>query len=333
MNRLEFLKTTFGLAAVSHMPLPLLAYADRKRASLHSDPLQFLGSDQNGNKVILFSNKNADKSETQVDWKFETAFPPTDAKRVDVKNRISVIISTHGRVYETPQNFKGKFTFADVHKSCHSIEKLPDGNLISASSNDNLLTIHYAPKDHNQDSRVLSKSIDFPFEDAHGVVFDRQRNLIWALGSYIGKFEYVSDPNHPRLNLLDLYQLPVTESDAPAACDPHQKCADKIIHSGGHDIFPDHKGDLLITSHQAILKLEIGKFALAKEIYSMCAIKSIMSNANNGEIFYTSPQDIPGYQSWQTDTVVSLDHGPVIRMAGAKFYKVRLWQKNSFSYK
>ncbi|MGB3616839.1 MAG: DUF6528 family protein [Catalinimonas sp.] len=284
-------------------------------------PLYFLGSDQSDGGIKIFSDTvNALRELTNRSiWKFllKDNQIPTDAKRVDKGEEISVIVAAHGSIYQVPMNYNDKYVYAKTYISCHSVEILPDGNMISANSNqdnDNTLTLHFNKKEEH-DRYKFEDSFDVDFHDAHGVVYDKQRELIWALGTEIGKFKYICCPN-PKLVLLDSYPLPPS-------------------HTGGHDLFPDEHGNLLVTSQQGVLRFEIDSsenLIFSELIYSSNGVKSVVSNIQNGDIYITSPEDISGYKPWQTDKIINLNKSKNYVRPNARFYKVRLWQKNNFSY-
>ncbi len=279
-------------------------------------PLYFLGSDQSDNKVRLFSDTINDLGELAEHsrWHFLPNHMPTDAKRVDHQGEISVIIASHGSIYQIPINYQDKYVYAETHPSCHSVEILPDGNMISANSNGNKLTLHFNKQEEVDKFRFI-ESFDILFEYAHGVVYDKQRDVVWALGFTIGKFKYNCCPT-PELTLLNEYQLPTPHSD-------------------GHDLFPDENGDLLVTSDQGVLKFTIDSLnnpLFSSLIYSDHNIKSVVSDIYSNDLYITSPTDIAGYETWQTNKIINVSQSTHYVRPSSKFYKVRLWQKNNFSY-
>ena len=284
--------------------------------SISSTQLYFLGSDQSDNYIRLFSDTSNILyvlTEPSI-WKFLPNRRPTDAKRVDQQNEISVLIATHGSIYQVPYNYEDKYIYADTYASCHSVEILPDGNMISASSNHNKLTLHFN-KQEETDRYIFIESFDLPFVDAHGVVYDKQRDIIWALGTTLGKFKYNCCPNPHLIQIAD-YPLPTPHAD-------------------GHDLFPDENGDLLATTDQGVIKYSIDTSEnpiYQGDVYLENSIKSVVTNITNGDLFITSPVDIPGSESWQTNRIINLTQSTHFIRPDAKFYKVRLWQKNSFSY-
>lgn len=316
MKRKEFLIKSGFIAGTAFLPINAMA---NKKKTIHATTDSkkfFLGSDQSDNFIRLFSDKKNNSNELIEDdiWKYyPSGFTPTDAKRVDFGEKISVIIACHGAIFEVPYNYEDKVIVADTHSGCHSVEKLPDGNMISANSNEHQLTIHFDRVDEAADKIRLKNSIDYRFKWAHGVVYDKVRKCIWAIGAdVLAKFEYVPGPR-PHLKQLESYPLP-------------------IMHTGGHDIFPSSYGTLFITTHQGVLELDIGDFAHPNVKYLDAHIKSVSADIITGDIYISDPTDINGYHTFQTDTILNIKTGNKLKRPGAKFYKVRLWQRNSFSY-
>ena len=316
MNRKDFLKTSGTIVATALIPLNIVALDKQTVHASTDSKMCFLGSDQSDNYIRLFTDKKNNSNELIEEdiWKYyPSGFTPTDAKRVDFGKKTSVIIACHGAIFEVPYNYEDKVIVADTHSGCHSVEKLPDGNMISANSNEHQLTIHFDRVDEGADKIRLKNSIDYRFKWAHGVVYDKVRKCVWAIGgNIIAKFEYVSG-SMPHLKQLESFTIP-------------------IMHTGGHDIFPSYYGSLLITTHQGVLELDIGDFARPTVKYLDAHIKSVSDNRVNGDIYISDPTDIDGYPTFQTDTILNIKTGNKLKRPGAKFYKVRLWQRNSFSY-
>lgn len=313
MDRKTFLRRASYLGAGAWFD-PLMSFCRVPFSNGQNDAtIQFLGADQSVDQIILSSGKPDVQGTLSAPpiWKFLPDFRPTDAKRYDLGNQIKILVASHGAVYEVPFSGTDPVIWALTYPSCHSVEKMPDGNLVSANSNDGQLTIHFGALHDNSDRIKLNKKVDFPFETAHGVVYDKNRNLLWALGKVLGKFRYERGKK-PQLVQLDTYPL------------PH-------CHTDGHDLFPLANGNLLITTHEGILELEIGNFANAIEKSDLDNVKSAVGDLKD-TLYVTDPEDIPGYESWQTDTIIDLQSGKKLNRLGAKFYKVRLWSRNLFSY-
>jgi len=233
---------------------------------------------------------------------------PTDAKRVDNRDKISVIIACHGAIFEVPFNYAAKPMFTKTYGSCHSVEKLPDGNFISASSKHGKLRLHFDPSER-PNNVILKSWKDYDLQFAHGVVFDKKRNNIWALGVHLNKYKYNPNPS-PSLELIQSYNIP---------------------EKSGHDLFPDNKSNLWLSTNRAIYQFNIEEETI-KLIDSIRRVKSIVSDIHNDEIYLTIPTPKLGYKRWQSHTILNYSTSKKLKRNKAKFYKVRLWQKNSFSY-
>jgi len=275
----------------------------------------FLGADQGRKRIILF------KDEIRKDnilikpskWGFPKPpeflkFQPTDAKRVDMRGRISVIIATSHEVYEVPFNYKDKITVGIAVKGCHSVEKLPDGNLISISSKGNRIRLHY-DKYAKGSYYFFNKYIDYNFSFGHGVVYQKNKNVVWALGNKLLKFLYLSGPL-PSLELIDTYTLP---------------------NRSGHDLFPMGDGNLLFTLNSGVYKFNISDQRI-HQISDIRSVKSAVKSFQSGELFLSAPNFKLGYRRWQTNTITNLTNNTTLIKEKSKFYKVRLWEKNEFSY-
>ena len=96
----------------------------------------------------------------------------------------------------------------------HSIELFPDGNIVSASSTGNYLMLFHVDTINCPD--VYKKKIHL--QDAHNVVWDKKRELLWAAGKdKLYSFKYNFNSSMPNLILVDSIRLPDT---------------------GSHDLFP-----------------------------------------------------------------------------------------------
>ncbi|MBK8505042.1 MAG: hypothetical protein IPL46_24250 [Saprospiraceae bacterium] len=311
MDRKTFIKTSL---VSTILPLHQIWPENHLKKGASTEQVSyFLGADQADDRIILFAN--APNSENELNeapiWSFEPDYRPTDAKRLDHAEKINVLVASHGAIYNVPFDHQSKIVWARTYPSCHSVEMLPDGNLLSACSNDDRLTIHYNSTPSGLGRMELTATEDVTFNTAHGIVYDRVRKCIWALGEVLAKFAYMPG-TRPRLKLLDTYPLPNDHTD-------------------GHDLYPSFNSNLLITTHEGVLELPMGNFAYPIEKLNLANVKSAVSD-ETGRIYLTDPTDVSGYESWQTDTIMEVASGVKLRRPGAKFYKVRLWEKNYFSY-
>lgn len=277
--------------------------------------MKFLASDQSNFRIKLFGNTINDKRvlTDETNWQYpfnnwQKFKSPTDAKRVDTEDFVSVIVATHGRIAEVPFNSDWEVITAETHRSCHSVEKMPDGNLVSVSSKHNSITIHYNKK-RRKHSTILASHQDFDLRFGHGIVFDKKRNCVWALGINLKQYEYVGGEN-PKLLLMNTFKTP---------------------NISGHDLFPSNPDRLLLTVANGIYEYDIPSETFI-EISDLRKVKSAVRDMETGDIFITEPKFILGSKRWQTNTILNLTTNERYKRKGGRFYKVRLWQKNEFSY-
>ncbi len=181
----------------------------------------------------------------------------------------------------------------------HSAELLPDGNIVSASSNGNCLRLFHIRENSFE---------DFELEDAHGAVWDRKRNCLWASGMYgITRWEYDGRT----------LKRGATYNPIPGNGEFH-----------GHDLFPVYGEDKLYLTGRslAVFNPERSIFESAEPVPD---IKSISGN-QEGDVLVTTPNE-----AWWTDTVSLCRNGVVIPYRTRKnmwFYKARWMMPNPFSY-
>lgn len=196
--------------------------------------------------------------------------------------------------------------YGDVGGNPHSVELLPDGRYVVASSNGNRLTL-VDVSEHPLEPAKQSKK-EFVFEDAHGVHWDADRKVLWAIGAKeIAKFEY----DGPAMELRRLKGFPLSD----------------VGLEWGHDLIEDTRcrkcgivgaGLLAFTAHGGC-----GWFDPEKETYVNCStngpgIKSL--SFDDHDRMKTVPKE-----RWWTDEITVEDScspdGYIV--PGARFYKAR----------
>ena len=264
-----------------------------------------LCADQADNRIRLV-NPHARNPDDAVLWLYPAAderpveYKPTDAKRVKIDGETFILAAYHSRVRLI--RFKNSELVKDYpsYGSCHSAELLPDGSIVSVSSNHGVLRLH----------RSAEAFVDLKLPYAHGVTWDKKRERLWALGDRLYRFRYVE------ANLLPdgQFELPLTPT--------------------GHDLFPlrtDSK--LLVSNNDALFVFDIEREAF-ETVSELRAVKSASQHAD-GSIWVSEPKTIENAQSWQSDSVIPVvSHETSVRhtIDGARFYKARWWQKVEFSY-
>lgn len=190
----------------------------------------------------------------------------------------------------------------------HSVELLPDGNIVSANSDGNSLKLFATGKGNGVEP------IEVGFGGAHGCVWDDKRQVLWALGgSKLWAFTYNFDKDNPMLT-------PVSDKKY-------------VVEASGHDLYPVPGEDKLYFTSKSLWVFDIEKEELTK-LDDMGGVKALTQKEPGGEIIYargegkTNPY---GIKKWQTPHVRTYG-GRTRTFDGAAFYKVRWFVPCPFSY-
>lgn len=283
-------------------------------------PVGILGCEQRTTRLLLL-DENADWSDegailwswspnqsADIDAAHHRWFSHlTDGKRV--LNGTHVITSASGGgVALIRMKDKHVSFYALAGGNTHSVELLPDGNLVSASSTGNYLrvfstdpAVSHAPKD--------VKYVDVELFDAHGVAWDQRLHRLWALGGVdLVRYRYNGDRRAPALTEEARFTLPDGGS--------------------GHDLFPvPGTRRLFITSWQVwTFDTEAETFAELPRL-PLGRVKSISQRDTNGPTIA-----MVATESWWSDTIRFVGQEQGKTMPQARFYKARWWVPCPFSY-
>jgi hypothetical protein len=199
--------------------------------------------------------------------------------------------------------------YAYAGGNTHSSEVLPDGNIVTASSTGNIMTVFHTDTLQFPD-KVYSKTILLPF--GHNVVWDAQRKLLWsATQNKLKTFTYNFDCRHPDFVLKDSIALPT---------------------GGAHDLFPVYNEQALwLSTEKATYVYNIREKKLMPAKGSIPNIKSVSTGRAGSPVLIIIPDGKPG--SWWTDEIKALgQQEPVYKQPGLKIYKARWYLNNPFSY-
>lgn len=222
-------------------------------------------------------------------------------------NKFLLISSSAGGVALIRIADKKAIFYAFAGGNTHSIELLPDGNIVSASSTGNYLTIF------NVDTLSYPDHIykqNIPIESGHNVVWDQKNNILWSAAmNQLKAFQYNFDCKRPNLTLKNSYNLMGTNV---------------------HDLFPVYgENALWVSTESNVYKFDVRtkKLTLSDEVLIQKGIKSISSGPKDFPTIVSIPKE-----KWWTDEIFDSRGNTVFFQAGLKIYKARWFLENHFSY-
>ncbi len=195
--------------------------------------------------------------------------------------------------------------YAYAGGNVHSAEVLPDGNIVSASSEGNFLEIFQTRMPRYPDSvRVIKIPVTF----AHNVVWDQLGHLLWTASlNYLYAMRYNGNRLHPNLMKVDSIRLPGTQA---------------------HDLFPEYgKNALWISNTSAVYEFDLSQKRLTQTAFSRKNVKSVSSGPQGTPIALVIPTD-----QWWTDQVLSDNQKIIFQQKECRIYKARWLLPNVFSY-
>ncbi len=229
---------------------------------------------------------------------------PSDAKPV-LNGSCILITTSKGGVALVRIRDKKTLFYAYAGGNTHSAAMLPDGNIVSASSTGNFLTVFHTDTLHYP-AGIYSKKILLPF--AHNVVWDKKRQLLWSAGkNKIYSFKYNFDCNHPDLIAQDSMVIPGTDA---------------------HDLYPVYGKDLLwLTTPENVFTFN----PVTHELVTINGgITKNVKDISSGPLGYSTIRMLPKEQ-WWTDEVTDENGKTIFSQQGLKIYKARWLLPDSFS--
>jgi hypothetical protein len=192
----------------------------------------------------------------------------------------------------------------------HSIELIPNGVIAIASSTGG--EIRFFKTDKN-----ISRTFDakMPLEDAHGVLWDPENNVLWAIGG----------------NVLTAYSVTVESGNVTVT--EVSALRDQIPSNGAHDLAPvyGNKDELWITtsSHVYRYNKKTRSFTTdytGNELLDRSGVKGI-GNFDDGSCVYIYPDGM--FKSWTSRTTYFLtpysNQSKAMVSSDGHFYKIRVW--------
>lgn len=297
--------------------------------------------DQKGQRLVVYdlNAENWNDEEASVVWEWK----PTEENwylgsdlytaAVDAKLRYSdfyggyVVVTAAGGGnfvgvidYKTGESLYSRSSTPE--NNVHAIELLPDGNIVAASTNSSTITI-YAASTGNGNGYYKQ----YDFNDAHGLVWDPDLEVLWALGKFeVRAYKIGGTTAEPELILQEnmRYNLP------------------KIT---GHDLYPVYGSDHLmwVTTVQEVYQFNTrtGEFTTEYEAHEAFTqlndFKGIGTQPFSETIVAVHPDEAHSSQSdyWNShsiDLYKRNEDGTYTHETRtsdvSSFYKVRAWYPN-----
>ena len=274
-----------------------------------------LCADQNPSRAVLF-DANADWSTPEAvlwEWRADRSedvkpehrawFAAMDEVKPILDRTHVLVTASGGGVALIRAADKKVLFYAFAGGNPHSAVRLPDGNIVTASSNGMFLTLFDVPKTSEayDPERVARKK--YAFDDTHGLFWDDPQQILWVLGgSELAGFRYFSKDGTPALERICAYPLAGTAA------------------LGGHDLCPVPGTPFLFVTGvgAAIFDTRTRELLPFSEI---TRVKSI-SLSPDGVLLIQKPR-----QSWHNESILFFNATQdVFRTCpGSQFYKARWW--------
>ena len=206
----------------------------------YREPRRILITDQKNRAIKLYDIDKEDWSKPDWTWTCdEPTFTAVDGVKYryanNVKSDVLAFCSSGGYVAViTYPRGEILFYIKNAGGNPHSVEILPDGALVLAASTGGYVRIY----DTSEVGDVSEKYTEVSVPGAHGVLWDPEMEILWALGDY-NLHAFAVDENH---NMVEL----------------KEETINFMIHSqGGHDLQPVYgQPDLFwVTTNSQVLQI------------------------------------------------------------------------------
>jgi len=271
---------------------------------LQKDGQYIILAEQSASRVALANIKSQ-----SIVWEWNPAMQPdikkehvkwfgnmSDAKPVK-KGKYILACASGGGVALIRIADKKTIFYAYAGGNTHSIELLPDGNIVSASSTGNFMRIFICNKKSRSEE---TQHKDFSLHDGHNLVWDEKRQLLYTVSdNQFVRYRYNHNQKNPALIAVDSLTIPGY---------------------GAHDLSWsfDHRFLWLSTS-DAIFKINIPGNSIEKAEGKITRnIKSISSKSNTSPTLVVQPKE-----SWWTDEVLDFNGNIIFKQEGLRIYKAR----------
>jgi len=163
--------------------------ANTDEVTLQEDviPNWVIANDQIKERAVIYDldkYEPGDKLEDLEVWSVKTGHAAGVKYREDtVFGDVVIVAGSYSAIYEYPSG-KELWGTNNPGNNTHSIEILPSGNIVLANSTGNSLRMFAASEILKGNKGGAQRYTDYKLEGAHGVLWDPEYEVLWALGGH-----------------------------------------------------------------------------------------------------------------------------------------------------
>jgi len=262
-----------------------------------------MANDQKNDRLVVYDLDRYEEGDALDDlevWSVKTGHAAGLKFREDtVFGDVVVVGGTRSSIFEYPSG-KELWGTDNPGNNTHSVEILPSGNLVLANSSGNNLRLFKTSALLENKKAVANTFTDYELKSAHGVLWDPEYEVLWALGSKeLVAYRVIGKGTGEKLVKVSSYSVTL----------PSGK-------TGGHDLSPDYTDTqyLYLTVSSFVLRFDKETGKLTEDFNHASKLNASgvkgFSNNPNGNFFYSGPTGGAGTDwkdwskaSWCTDTI------------------------------
>lgn len=290
-------------------------------------PNMVMANDQLSKRLVIYDLDAYEEGKSLDDlevWEVETGHAAGLKYREDtVFGDVIIVAGSNSAIYSFPSGRKLWGTNSPGNNP-HSVELLPSGNFVIASSTGGTVRLFYTSYILDRSWSKANTYVDYTLEGAHGVLWDPEYQVLWALGNYD----------------LIAYRLQGEGGEEILVEDPDMSIELPEGKYLGHDLSADYTDTryLYITVGSCVMKVDKEQGVLIEDFpnYDILNAANVKGLSNNpdGNFFIsgesggegTSWQDW-GNASWCTDSIY------FCRNSGGSLEKLKITSTQSAFYK
>ena len=274
-------------------------------------------TNQGNSHLEVYDISEGKLDESSLVWSYKTPYyniAGTKLRHSDQHGDVALAVcgSSYGCMISYPAGELLWYTEAAANNP-HSIELMPCGVIAIASSTGGEVRFFTT---ENKVSR--SPAASMKLEDAHGVLWDDERQVLWAIGRTVLTAYKVSLGTDGSVTVTEESALRATiPSDHAHDLAPVYGNTDELWISTGSHVYRFSKSSKAFSSDYA-----------GHESLDRSAIKGV-GNFDDGSIVYIYPDG--GFKSWTSRCAFLLRNadgailGETLRSETGHFYKIRVW--------